>query len=108
MKGADIVKGSAYVMVVLGILFAKCLGFLRDIVFASQFGASEYTDIYFQVFGIASLIFTGIGSALSTLVIKNLNKPENKSQNAQKDYFGNNYNVFPFRCTCKSSAPRSQ
>ncbi len=79
-------KGSAYILVVLGILFAKCLGFLRDIVFASSFGASEYTDIYFQIFGIASLIFTGIGSALSTLVIKNLNKPENRNPQRQKEY----------------------
>ena len=79
-------KGSAYIMVVAGILFAKCLGFLRDIVFASCFGASEYTDIYFQVFGIASLIFTGIGGALSTLVIKNLNKPEISNEKSQKEY----------------------
>ncbi len=79
-------KGSAYILVVFGILLAKGLGFLRDIVFASRFGASEYTDIYFQVFGIASLVFTGIGGALSTLVIKNLNKCENQSEQSKKEY----------------------
>lgn len=79
-------NASAYILVVAGILIAKCLGFLRDIVFASVFGASQYTDIYFQVFGMASLIFTGIGGALSTLVIKNLNKPENANPIAQKKY----------------------
>lgn len=67
----------AYIMVVVGIVIAKSFGFLREIVFASVFGASEYTDIYFQIYGVASFIFTGIGGALATLVIKNLNKPEN-------------------------------
>lgn len=79
-------NGSAYIMVVIGILCAKCLGFLRDIVFASVFGASEYTDIYFQVFGLASLVFTGIGGALSTLVIKNLNKSDNLGADNQRAY----------------------
>lgn len=69
--------GSAYIMVVLGILIAKGLGFYRDMVFASVFGTGVDADIYFQVFGLVNLIFTGIGVALSTLVIKNLNKAEN-------------------------------
>ena len=79
-------NGSAYILVVIGILVAKCLGFVRDIIFASVFGASEYTDIYFQVFGLASLVFTGVGAALSILIIKNLNKPENLGTENQKRY----------------------
>lgn len=79
-------NGGAYILVVIGILAAKCLGFLRDIVFASVFGASEYTDIYFQVFSLASLIFTGIGAALSVCIIKNLNKPENLGEANQRRY----------------------
>ena len=66
--------GSAYIMVVLGILLAKCIGFYRDMVFAGVFGTSVESDIYFQGFGLVNLIFTGIGVALSTLVIKNINK----------------------------------
>lgn len=72
--------GSAYVMVVLGIILAKGLGFFRDIIFAQFFGTGTMADIYFQVFGLVTLIFTGIGVALSTLVIKNINKPENAGQ----------------------------
>ncbi len=79
-------KGSTYLIVVFGILVAKALGFGRNIIFASAFGASELTDIYFQVFGIATFVFTGIGTALATLVIKNLNKAENHSKSAQKQY----------------------
>ena len=69
--------GSAYIMVVLGIILAKGIGFVREIVFSSAFGTGVYADIYFQVFNIVNLIFAGIGVALSTLVIKNMNKPEN-------------------------------
>ncbi|MBO4897416.1 MAG: hypothetical protein J5590_03870 [Clostridia bacterium] len=79
-------KGGTYIFVVLGILLAKALGFCREIVFASVFGASEYTDIYFQIFSLASLVFTGVGSALSTLIIKNLNRPENSSPEAARAY----------------------
>lgn len=79
-------SGISYIMVVIGILTAKCLGFLREIVFASVFGASEYTDIYFQIFSIASLVFTGVGTALATLVIKNLNKSENSTPEMKRGY----------------------
>ncbi len=79
-------NAAAYIMVVLGILLAKGIGFLRDIVFASVFGASVYTDMYFQIFGLVNLIFTGIGVALSTLVIKNLNKTQCDSDEKKRSY----------------------
>ncbi len=77
MPKGDFVMGNAYIMVVLGILMAKCLGFFRDMVFAGVFGTGTDADIYFQVFGLVNLIFTGVGVALSTLVIKNMNRSEN-------------------------------
>ncbi len=75
--------GNAYFLVVLGILLAKGVGFYRDMAFASVFGTGLEADIYFQVFGLVNLIFTGIGVALSTLVIKNINKAENKGREKQ-------------------------
>ncbi len=78
--------GRSYVMVVIGILLAKGLGFFRDIVFASAFGASVYTDMYFQIFGLVNLIFTGIGVALSTLVIKNINKIKPSDTKSRREY----------------------
>ena len=79
-------NGLTYIIVVAGILLAKGLGFMRDIVFASVFGASTYTDMYFQIFGLVNLIFTGVGVALSTLVIKNLNKTENSTEEKKRAY----------------------
>ncbi len=69
--------GNAYVMVVLGIILAKGIGFFREIFFSGTFGTGIEADIYFQVFNLVNLIFAGIGVALSTLVIKNMNKAEN-------------------------------
>jgi len=78
--------GKTYIIVVLGILIAKALGFFRDIVFASAFGATAYTDMYFQIFGLVNLVFTGIGVALSTLIIKNINKIGSNDVTARKQY----------------------
>ena len=69
--------GKSYILVVVGIILAKGLGFFRDIIFAGTFGEAVEAAIYSQVFGLVNLIFTGIGVALSSLVIKNLNKAEN-------------------------------
>ncbi|MGM9551031.1 MAG: murein biosynthesis integral membrane protein MurJ [Clostridia bacterium] len=77
---------NAYILVVFGILCAKAAGFLRDAVFASTFGTGTASDIYFQIFGVASLIFTAVGSALSTLIIKNVNKTEHSSCDGQNRY----------------------
>ena len=69
--------GNAYIMVVLGIILAKGIGFFREILFSGTFGTGIEADIYLQVFNLVNLIFAGIGVALSTLVIKNMNKAEN-------------------------------
>ena len=79
-------KGSTYLIMVFGILIAKALGLVRNSILASVFETSGLTDIYFQVFGIPTFIFTGIGTALATIVIKKLNKSENKAKSAQKQY----------------------
>lgn len=81
-----IILANAYVIVVIGILLAKAAGFMRDIIFGAHFGTGGDADIYFQIFGIASLVFTSVGSALSTLIIKNINKTKYASDEAQKSY----------------------
>ncbi len=66
-----------YIMMVAGIILAKGLGFFRDIIFARTFGATELTDIYFNIFTVVNLVFTGIGTAMQTLVIKHMNRGDN-------------------------------
>ncbi len=76
----------SYFLVAGGIFFAKFIGLFRDIIFASAFGTSAVSDIYFQIFGIVTLIFTGIGVALQTMLIKNLNKEGINSVSGQEVY----------------------
>lgn len=77
---------NTYILVVFGILLAKVGGFLRDAVFAYRFGTGAEADIYLTIFGVASLVFTAVGSALSTLIIKNVNKPKYSQGDAQNKY----------------------
>lgn len=86
MRLEVIFLANAYIIVVIGILCAKAAGFMRDIVFGAHFGTGSEADIYFQIFGIASLVFTAVGSALSTLIIKNVNKTKYSSPPRQKAY----------------------
>lgn len=79
-------NSKSYIVVVLGIVLAKLVGFSRDIFFANFYGTGPVADIYFQIFGIVTLVFTGIGIALSTRVIMNLNKEENSSPERKKAY----------------------
>ncbi len=79
-------NSNSYILVVLGIVLAKIVGFSRDIFFANFYGTSVSSDIYFQIFGIVTLVFTGIGVALSTRVIMNLNKEENSGDEREKLY----------------------
>lgn len=76
----------AYFTVVFGILIAKAAGFVRDIIFAGAFGTTVESDIYFQIYGVVNLVFTCLGIALSTLVIKNLNKEENATEEKKRAY----------------------
>ncbi len=79
-------NSKSYIMVVLGIILAKAVGFSRDIFFANFYGTGVTADIYFQIFSLVTLIFTGIGVALQTRVIMNLNRPENVTEEAKRLY----------------------
>lgn len=58
---------------VSGVIFlAKLLGFVREIIFASIFGTSIVTDIFQTIFSLPNLLFSGIGTALSSINIPNL------------------------------------
>lgn len=64
--------GKNFIGVSATILASKALGFIRDILVAASIGTSKLSDVYTQVFGVASLLFTSIGMALSSVNIPNL------------------------------------
>ena len=50
-------------------IFAKILGFAREIVLASSYGTSIYSDAYITAMNIPLVIFAVIGSTLATVLI---------------------------------------
>ena len=76
----------SYFTVIFGIILSKILGFLRDIFFADKFGTTAESDLYFGIYGVVTLVFACIGMALSTLIIKNLNRPENGTDERKRAY----------------------
>ncbi len=79
-------NSKTYIVVVLGIVLAKLVGFSREIFFANFYGTGTLADIYLQIFSVVNLIFTGIGVALQTRVIMNLNKEENNTEERKRTY----------------------
>ncbi|MDD6308723.1 MAG: lipid II flippase MurJ [Clostridia bacterium] len=77
---------TSYFIVTIGIVLAKFLGLFRDAAFASVFGTTALTDIYFQVFGLVTLIFTSVGLAFQTILIKNMNKKGIDTKEKQETY----------------------
>lgn len=80
----------SYFVMVVGILSAKLLGFVRELVVANRFGTSQLTDIYFQVFSVANVVFASLGVALSTFLVKSINIYRNNSKN-EKGYIASFY-----------------
>lgn len=64
--------GKTFIGVSMVIFFAKLLGFVREIIFASIFGTSIVTDVFQTIFSLPNLLFSGIGTALSSINIPNL------------------------------------
>ncbi|MEA1961829.1 MAG: murein biosynthesis integral membrane protein MurJ [Bacillota bacterium] len=64
--------GKAFVGVSIVIFVSKLLGFARDIVFASIFGTTVLTDAFQVIFSFPSLLFSSVGTALSSVNIPDL------------------------------------
>lgn len=80
----------SYFIMVTGILSAKLLGFVRELVVADKFGTSQLTDIYFQIFSVANVVFAAFGVALSTFLVKSLNIYRSNSKN-EKEFIATFY-----------------
>ena len=60
---------TATISLMLATIIAKVLGFGRELVLASSYGASMYSDAYLTAMNIPVVIFTIIGTTLGTVLI---------------------------------------
>ncbi|MEN6348171.1 MAG: murein biosynthesis integral membrane protein MurJ [Syntrophomonas sp.] len=82
--------GKTFLGVSLTIFFAKLLGFCRDIVFAKFFGTGGLADLFQAVFSFPNLLFSSIGTALSSVNIPDLTYFVNqRSQEERNQYLTN-------------------
>lgn len=70
--GKEQTTGKNFIGVTIVIFIAKLLGFARDIFFAFVFGTSVLADIFQAIFSLPSLLFSSIGTAISSVNIPNL------------------------------------
>ncbi len=78
----------SYILMVTGILVAKAMGYFREMFLGNNFGTGISMDIYAQVFSVASVIFTALGVALSTFVIKSINNKLLEDDNEEREFVG--------------------
>lgn len=71
-------------------MISKILGFAREIVLASTYGASAYTDAYLTVLNMPNVIFSAIGAALATTFIPVYYEIKNKNGESEANLFTNN------------------
>ena len=57
------------IVLIIVTMLAKILGFARELVLASSYGASMYSDAYLTAMNIPLVIFASIGSTLGTVLI---------------------------------------
>ena len=73
---------------VAGTIFvAKVLGFIRDIFFAFTFGTTAINDAFQTIFSVPSLLFSSIGTALSSVNIPDLTYYLKKSDPQQRNEY---------------------
>lgn len=81
-------------------IIAKILGFGRELVLASSYGASMYSDAYITAINIPVVIFTIIGTTLSTVLIPMyFEVRENEGDTASLKFINNIFNIVIVICT---------
>lgn len=88
MFNSKIIK-STFIVVILTI-FSKVLGFFREVIIASKFGASYATDIYTFSVGLVNLLFASIGAGLGATFIPILTEYIENFTEYQRERFVNN------------------
>lgn len=83
MKKVKIAKAAGQIMFIT--IISKILGFLRDAVTASNFGATYQTDAYNMAISIPNIVYGLFGMAITTTFIPILS--ESLKKNGKKDMF---------------------
>lgn len=82
------------VMIMALTIFSKVLGLMREQVFAAVYGAGMYADAYVTAMKIPTILFTAIGSAISTTLIPLYSKiNENEGKNKANEFLNNLINL---------------
>lgn len=76
MKRDKLVKAAGVVMVIS--MASRVMGFVRDVLIASAFGASNSSDAYFMSLTIPNLLFNLFGLAITTTFIPLLSESYNR------------------------------
>lgn len=89
----------ATIALMIATIISKVLGFGRELVLASSYGASMYSDSYLTAMNIPAVLFTIIGNTLGTVLIPiyfevNSDLGENKSLN----FINNVFNIVIVIC----------
>lgn len=80
----------ATVLLMMTTMLSKFLGFLRELVLASSYGTSVYSDAYLIALNIPTILFAGISSAIATTFIPIYYDNINKNGNIKANKFTNN------------------
>lgn len=81
---------SATIILMITTILSKILGFCREIVLASVYGASIYSDAYVTALNIPNVIFAMIGTSLITTLIPIYSKIKENNSNDEALKFLNN------------------
>ena len=80
-------------------LLAKVLGFVRELVLASSYGASSYSDAYLAALNIHNVIFSIIGVGLSTTFIPvYYDVIREKGEACSEKFINNVFNIVAVMC----------
>ena len=80
-------------------LLAKVLGFVRELVLASSYGASSYSDAYLAALNIPNVIFSIIGVGLSTTFIPvYYDVIREKGEACSEKFINNVFNIVAVMC----------
>lgn len=91
--------GKATILLMMATIISKILGFGRELVLASSYGATSYSDAYLIALNIPTAIFMSIGQAISTTFIPLYYEAEEKEgSNRSLDFLNSLIHIIIIIC----------